>query len=126
MPDNTPNGNDQPSLEQRVGALEQARRELEDAFLVMTHLETRQSNLLREQSEYMANFETRLRQAEHQDEIQREKNRELDERIAALVSGIGRLPQPAKQEDFQDGPVLPRAPAAFDGKALEKVKNVGV
>lgn len=68
--------------EGRISALEQARRELEDALIVMTHLETRQSNLLREQAEYLASHEARLQQ-------QDKRNREVDERIEKLVSGIG-------------------------------------
>jgi hypothetical protein len=37
--------------EARIKALEQARKELEDAFLVMTHLETKQSNLIKIQAD---------------------------------------------------------------------------
>ena len=69
------NGSD--DHERRIRALEEARKELEDAFLVMTHLETKQSNLIKSQAEAM--------------EEQRKLNQETDKRIAALVSAIGKL-----------------------------------
>jgi formate dehydrogenase maturation protein FdhE len=68
--------------ETRIKALEQARRELEDALIVTAHLATRQSNLLREQAEYLATHEQRIQKQE-------EHGRTLDERIDKLVSAIG-------------------------------------
>ena len=63
--------------ERRIRALEEARRELEDSFLVMTHLETKQSNVIKQQAEAI--------------EEQRKLNQETDKRIADLVSAIGKL-----------------------------------
>jgi hypothetical protein len=40
------NGGMMDDHERRIKALEEARKELEDAFLVMTHLETKQSNVI--------------------------------------------------------------------------------
>jgi len=68
--------------ESRITALEAARKEIEDSLIIMAHLETKQSTLLREQAEYMTIHEKRLRQAE-------EQNRDVDKRIADLVSAIG-------------------------------------
>ena len=68
--------------EARITTLEQARKEIEDNLIVMAHLETRQSNLIREQSEYLASHETRLQQQE-------ERNSATDQRIEKLVSAIG-------------------------------------
>jgi hypothetical protein len=65
--------------ETRIRALEQARKELEDAFLVMTHLETKQSNVIKQQSQAVDELRQR-------DETQRKLNEETDHRIAALVS----------------------------------------
>jgi hypothetical protein len=48
----------------------------------MTHLETKQSQMLKEQAEYVANHEKRIRQA-------KERNRDVDARIEKLVSAIG-------------------------------------
>ncbi len=45
------NGHD--DHERRIRALEGARKELEDAFIVMTHLETKQSNVIKQQAEAM-------------------------------------------------------------------------
>lgn len=77
--------------ESRITALEAARKEIEDSLVVIAHLETKQSNLLREQAEYMAQHEERLKSAERQAAAQRELNRETDKRIADLVSAIGKL-----------------------------------
>lgn len=68
----------------RMEALEKAHRELEDAFIVLTQVETRMSQLVREQAEYVANHEKRLRQAEQRD-------KQLDDRIDKLVSSIADL-----------------------------------
>lgn len=68
--------------ESRISALEAARKEIEESLIVMAHLETKQSNLIKEQAEYMAEHEKRLRESEKQ-------NREIDKRIADLVSAIG-------------------------------------
>jgi hypothetical protein len=75
--------------ETRLTALEAARKEIEEALVAMAHLETKQSNLIREQAEYMANHEERLKSAERQAAAQRELNRDTDKRIADLVSAIG-------------------------------------
>lgn len=61
-------------FETRLKALESAHRELEDSFIVMTHLETKQSRMIKEQAEYMAGHEARLREAE-------QRNHEVDVRI---------------------------------------------
>ncbi len=68
--------------ETRIRALEAARKELEDAFLVMTHLETSQSNIIKLQAQPTAEIRQQL-------EEQRKLNRETDKRIADLVSAIG-------------------------------------
>jgi len=69
-------------FETRLKALENAHRELEESFIVMTHLETKQSRMIKEQAEYMAGHEVRLREAD-------QRNREVDLRIEKLVSAIG-------------------------------------
>jgi hypothetical protein len=51
-------------LEGRVARLEQARKELEDSFIVMTQLETRMSQNLRQQAEWLADLEPRMRHTE--------------------------------------------------------------
>ena len=81
--------------ETRIQALEQARKELEEAFLLMTHLETKQSNVIKLQSQAIDTLrsqgeEQRLR-LEADEEREREFRRETDKRIADLVSAIGKL-----------------------------------
>lgn len=68
----------------RLTRLEAARKELEDSLVVMAHLEARQSQMIREQAEYMVEYERRLRETER-------RNNDVDKRIADLVSAIGVL-----------------------------------
>ena len=66
----------------RLRAMRNARKEMEDALLVMAHLETAQSNLPKRLSE-------RTVAMEEQRDRQRKLNAEIDQRIASLVSAIG-------------------------------------
>ena len=85
------NGGMMDDHERRIKALEEARKELEDAFLVMTHLETRQSNVIKLQAEDLEEQRKRAKlQAEAMEE-QRKLNQETDKRIADLASAIGKL-----------------------------------
>jgi hypothetical protein len=77
------NGNG--DLEERVGRLEQARKELEDAFIVMTQLETRMSQNLRQQAEWLAELEPRMRQAEKALAEMTIKNLEMQEKIDFII-----------------------------------------
>lgn len=70
--------------ETRIKALEEARKELEDALLVMTHLETKQSSLIKLQAEETEKLRVQM-------EEQRRLNQETDRRIASLVSAVGQL-----------------------------------
>ena len=74
-----------------MAALEKAHKELEDSFIVLTHVETKMSQLLREQTEYVASHEQRLKEYERWRKEQAERDRVLDERIDKLVSAIGDL-----------------------------------
>ena len=51
-------------LDRRVGALEKARREMEDTLVLLVEIETRMSHLLREQAEAIATHAPRLNRAE--------------------------------------------------------------
>jgi formate dehydrogenase maturation protein FdhE len=75
-----------PNFEERLKTLEEANRELRDSLVVIAHLETRQSSLIKDQAEYLAIHEVRLRQSEA-------RNKEVDERIENFVSAIGALIQ---------------------------------
>jgi chromosome segregation ATPase len=72
------------SHETRISKLEQARKEMEDALLVMAQLETRQSQLTRELAENAERDRARIERAER-------RNEETDARISQLVSAIGEL-----------------------------------
>jgi hypothetical protein len=79
-----PDGNGSRAWRQDMAALEKAHKELEDSFIVLTQVETRMSQLLREQTEYVASHEKRLQE-------QAERDRVIEERIEKLVSAIGDL-----------------------------------
>jgi hypothetical protein len=69
--------------EERIKKLEAARKELEDAFIVMTHLETKQSNVIKALAE----------RQEERDEFERThrlKMLEFDEKLNALIDIVGR------------------------------------
>jgi uncharacterized coiled-coil protein SlyX len=68
------NGHDH---ETRISRLEAARRELEDSFVVMTHLETKAAARVKEHAEFIAG---------HQQAI-----REMDEKLNALIDIIGKM-----------------------------------
>ena len=70
--------------EQRLAKLEAARRELEDSFVVMTHLETKAAARVREHAEFIAAHEAAIAK-------QLERTSALDERVDKLVLAIGEL-----------------------------------
>ena len=77
------------NYESRITSLERARRDIEDNLVVIAALEKRQSELLREQSEYMASHEGRIREHDQQIREGAARSKALDERIEKLVSAMG-------------------------------------
>jgi hypothetical protein len=79
----------------RIAKLEAARKELEDAFIVMTHLETKQSNVIKGLAETQAEFAARqvARQAELEEFEKRHVLRmsEFDEKLNALIDIVSRM-----------------------------------
>jgi len=73
-----------PNFDGRLKTLADANREVQDSLVVISHLEARQSRLIKEQAEYLASHELRLRQSE-------QRNHDADTRIEKLVSAIGAL-----------------------------------
>ena len=74
-----------------MSRLEAARKEIEDSLVVMAHLEARQTQMIKDQAEYLVAHEARLKQAERQSAEQRTLNADVDRRIADIVSAIGAL-----------------------------------
>ena len=72
-------------MKRRMEAIQRAHKELEDSFIVLTHVETRMSNLVREQAEYMANHEERLARSETRLELIEMRLAEASEKINFLV-----------------------------------------
>jgi hypothetical protein len=61
MPDGNGANDWRDDMGRRVQALEKARRELEDSFLVMAQLEARMSRVVREQAEALDGHNSRLK-----------------------------------------------------------------
>ncbi|MBV9248663.1 MAG: hypothetical protein JO227_05375 [Acetobacteraceae bacterium] len=84
--------------ESRITALEQARKELEDAMVVMAHLEKRQAERTKEHASYIANHEKSLADHDKRMKDHDKRMKDLDVRIEQLVSAIGewirRMPPP--------------------------------
>jgi hypothetical protein len=72
------------NLEPRVSALEQARRELEDAMLVHATLEKRMGEILKNHAEIIARHDVWVDESA-------ERGKRIDERIAGLGERIDRL-----------------------------------
>jgi chaperonin cofactor prefoldin len=85
-------------LEPRVSRLEVAFKDLEDAMIVMSHLEKRMSEAFKDQAAYIAEHEKRVRELEdrnrkleERERTQRQSNLDIDARIDKLVSAIGAM-----------------------------------
>ena len=65
-------------MQRRVQALEDARRELEDSLIVMAQLEARLARHLREQAEWLASYEPRMKRMEIQ-------NTEMNDKINFII-----------------------------------------
>ncbi len=77
--------------EERIAKLEAARREIEDAFIVMAHLETKAAARVKEHAEFVAEHEALVLShaafvAKHDQAIQ-----EMDEKLYALIDVVGRM-----------------------------------
>jgi uncharacterized coiled-coil protein SlyX len=77
-------------LEPRVSRLEQARKDLEDAMIVMAHLEKKAGERIEEHAIFLAEHEKTMREHDRQIAEQREFGKQLDQRIDRLVSAIGK------------------------------------
>jgi hypothetical protein len=64
-------------------------KEIQENLIVISHLETRQSSLIREQGEYLAGHEQRIQRTERGIEALTETTNRHGERIEALVSALG-------------------------------------
>jgi hypothetical protein len=70
------------NFDARFAMLEQARRDLEDATVIMAHLEKTAAERIKEHAQFIAEEQEYRREQKKRDEI-------LDKRIEQLVSGIG-------------------------------------
>ncbi len=63
--------------EERIARLGAARRELEDSFIVMAHLETKSAARAKEHAEFIAHHEQVIR--------------EIDDKLNALIDVVARM-----------------------------------
>jgi len=63
--------------EERISRLEAARKELEDSFIVMAHLETKSAARLKEHAEFIAHHEQVIR--------------EIDDKLNALIDVVAKM-----------------------------------
>jgi len=70
--------------EERIARLEAARKEMEDALIVMAHLETRSSARIKEHAEFIARHEEFV--AYHEQII-----REIDDKLNALIAVVSKM-----------------------------------
>jgi hypothetical protein len=76
-------------IERHLGAQDPMVRELRDAVTVTAQLEARQSQALKEHTEFLVQHEKWLREHEISMRDHDRRMTSLDERISALVSGMG-------------------------------------
>jgi len=73
-----PNGSGKLSdHEDRIARLEAARKELEESFIVMAHLETKSAARVKEHAEFIARHEQVIR--------------EIDDKLNALIDVVGKM-----------------------------------
>ncbi len=77
--------------ELRITRLEAARKELEDAFIVMTHLETKAAARIREHAELIASHAEFIASEQAAMLRHTEKMREFDDKLNALIDIVGRM-----------------------------------
>ena len=68
----------------RIGRLEAARKEMEDALIVMAHLETKSSQRIKEHAQFIENHEKWMENHEL-------AMREFDGKLNALIEIVGRM-----------------------------------
>jgi hypothetical protein len=81
-----------PDFETRISALEHARKDIEDAMIVMAHLEKTNAEMAKRHAEYILTHDDRLKEHERRLREDKERGRSLDKRISDLVSAaIGEM-----------------------------------
>jgi uncharacterized coiled-coil protein SlyX len=76
-------------LEKALGANDDLVRELRDAVTVTAQLEARQSNVVREHSDWLVAHDRAMREHDERMREHDERMKTLDQRISNLVSGFG-------------------------------------
>jgi hypothetical protein len=78
------------NYEQRLSKLEQARKEIEDALVVMAHLETKSSARIKEHAEFIARHQDHIEFMQAADARHSVKMAEFDDKLNALIDMISR------------------------------------
>ena len=77
--------------EVRLARLEAARKELEDAFIVMTHLETKAAARVKEHAELLASHQEFIASEQESMRLHTQKMNEFDEKLNALIDIVGKV-----------------------------------
>jgi len=81
------------AMEARYGANDELVREIRDAVTATAHMEARHSRALKDHAEWLVNHDAAIIASRQQQEASRRewetRMKDLDERIAHLVSGFG-------------------------------------
>jgi len=83
-------GNRLDDHELRIKRLEDARRELEDSFIVMTHLETKAAARIKEHAEFIAAHETAIQEFDKRLISHGIAMSEFDDKLNALIDMTNR------------------------------------
>jgi hypothetical protein len=69
--------------------MQAAIKELEETAIVMSHIQAKQSEYLKDHIEWLHSHDLAMARHDREMAEARERDKELGERISALVSGIG-------------------------------------
>ena len=87
-----PNGNGKTDdQEERPVRLEAARKEMEDALVVMAHLESKSAARIKEHAEFVSEHEATLRSHSRFITSHAEAMSEFDDKLNALIEIVGRM-----------------------------------
>jgi hypothetical protein len=78
-------------LNERVSKLETARKEMEEAMVVMAHLEARSASRIKEHAEFLAAHETAMRESDSKLAAHTIAMTEFDSKLNALIDIVSRM-----------------------------------
>lgn len=77
--------------EERIGKLETARREMEDALVVMAHLETKSAARIKEHAQFIADHQAAMKSFDRNLQSHAASMLEFDGKLNALIDIVSRI-----------------------------------